>query len=256
MNKLQVFNNPEFGEIRTLEIDGKPYCVGSDVAKALGYARPNDAVTAHCRGTVKRRIADSSGRRQMMNCVSEGDLYRLIVHSQLPSAERFESWVFDEVLPSIRQTGKYEAQQPKQPKLGEINSAARIITKTLKDAGMPPEFRAIALQSLYAPAGVQIPLTGITMSERFYNPTEIAEKLGILSGNGKPHGQAVAALINTMEVSRDDKVLAPFQSNGHTGENVQYSENVMRMVRDWITQNHYPDKLTLPGKNYYVSYKS
>lgn len=63
MNKLQIFNSQEFGEIRTAEIDGKPYFVANDVAKALGYKRPNDAITAHCRGTVKHRIGVQTGVR-------------------------------------------------------------------------------------------------------------------------------------------------------------------------------------------------
>lgn len=109
MENLQVFNNPEFGKIRTVEQDGKVLFCGSDVAKALGYVRPNDAVSRHCRATVKRRTP-ISGKMQEINFISEGDVYRLIAHSKLPSAERFEQWVFDEVLPAIRKTGSYSMQ--------------------------------------------------------------------------------------------------------------------------------------------------
>lgn len=107
MNELKIFENKEFGNIRTVIIDDKPYFVASDVAKALGYARPNDAINQHCRATVKHRIIDSLGREQETNIIPEGDVYRLIVKSKLPTAEKFESWVFDEVLPQIRQTGGY-----------------------------------------------------------------------------------------------------------------------------------------------------
>lgn len=107
MNELMIFNNPEFGEIRTIEENGKVLFCGNDVAKALGYKRPNDAISAHCRGTVKRRITDSIGREQEMNFIPEGDIYRLAAKSELPGAERFESWIFDEVLPSIRKHGAY-----------------------------------------------------------------------------------------------------------------------------------------------------
>ena len=106
MNNIQVFNNPEFGDIRTIEIDGKPYFVGTDVAKALGYNNPRDAVSRHCKGVVKHDTPTSSGV-QSMSYINEGDLYRLIMKSKLPSAEKFESWVMDEVLPSIRKTGAY-----------------------------------------------------------------------------------------------------------------------------------------------------
>ena len=107
MNSLQIFNSEEFGEIRTIEIDGKPYFVGTDVAKALGYSNPRKAILDHCKGVTKRDTPTSSGV-QSMSYINEGDLYRLIMKSKLPSAEKFESWVMDEFLPAIRKTGSYQ----------------------------------------------------------------------------------------------------------------------------------------------------
>lgn len=107
MNELQIFNSPEFGDIRTVEIDGKPYFVGADVAKALGYKDTVNALKQHCRGVVKHHLTDSLGRNQEASFIPEGDLYRLIMKSKLPSAEKFESWVMDEILPSIRKNGGY-----------------------------------------------------------------------------------------------------------------------------------------------------
>lgn len=107
MNSLQIFNSEEFGEIRTIEIDGKPHFVGTDVAKALGYSNPRKAILDHCKGVTKRDTPTSSGV-QSMSYINEGDLYRLIMKSKLPSAEKFESWVMDEVLPAIRKTGSYQ----------------------------------------------------------------------------------------------------------------------------------------------------
>lgn len=104
--EMQIYKNPDFGSVRTLEIDGRPYFVANDVARALGYKRPADAVTAHCKGSVNRRYLTDGGEQEM-KVIPEGDVYRLIVKSQLPSAERFEMWVFDEVLPSIRKHGMY-----------------------------------------------------------------------------------------------------------------------------------------------------
>ena len=107
MNELQVFNSPEFGDIRTVEIDGTPYFVGADVAKALGYKDTVNALKQHCRGVVKHHLTDSLGRNQEASFIPEGDIYRLIVRSKLSSAEKFETWVFDEVIPSIRNNGGY-----------------------------------------------------------------------------------------------------------------------------------------------------
>lgn len=107
MNELHIFNSEEFGDIRTAEIDGKPYFVGTDVAKALGYSNPRKAILDHCKGVTKRDTPTTSGV-QSMSYINEGDLYRLIMKSKLPSAEKFEAWVMDEVLPTIRKTGSYQ----------------------------------------------------------------------------------------------------------------------------------------------------
>ena len=130
MNELQIFNSGEFGEIRTIEINGKPYFVGTDVAKALGYNNPRDAVSRHCKGVVKHDTPTSSGV-QLMSYINEGDLYRLIMKSKLPSAEKFETWVMDEVLPTIRKTGSYQkpmtiAEQIQLLALGNQNHEERI----------------------------------------------------------------------------------------------------------------------------------
>jgi len=106
MNELKIFENSKFGQVRIIEKDGKPYFVGSDVAKALGYAIPHKAVQTHCKGVLKWNIPTNGGNQEML-IIPEGDVYRLIVRSQLPDAEKFERWVFDEVLPAIRQTGGY-----------------------------------------------------------------------------------------------------------------------------------------------------
>ena len=105
-NKIEIFNNNEFGEIRTIEENGNILFCGSDIAKALGYTNPNKAINAHCRAITKRSTP-ISGKMQNINFIPEGDVYRLISHSKLPGAEKFEKWIFDEVLPTIRRHGAY-----------------------------------------------------------------------------------------------------------------------------------------------------
>lgn len=113
MNELKVFDNAEFGQVRTT-IDGDTilFC-GSDVAKALGYTKPSDAVAQHCRSTVKRGIPHPQNPEKMIDMlfIPEGDVYRLIVRSNLPAAEKFEHWLFDEVLPSIRKNGMWASEE-------------------------------------------------------------------------------------------------------------------------------------------------
>lgn len=105
-NRMASFSSKEFGQIRVIQENGKCLFCGLDVAKALGYKRPADAVTAHCKGSVIRRVPTSGGE-QSIKFIPEGDVYRLIAHSKMPAAVRFERWVFDEVLPTIRKHGGY-----------------------------------------------------------------------------------------------------------------------------------------------------
>lgn len=140
MNDLQIFSSPEFGELRTIEEGDKIYFVASDVAKALGYKRPADAVSAHCRYTVKRSIPHPQGKGTLqVNTIPEGDVYRLAARSELPSAEKFESWVFDEVLPTIRKTGGYSVKQKaqaEQDKTREMRAEAMLRNSISKQAKM------------------------------------------------------------------------------------------------------------------------
>lgn len=94
-------------KVRVVEIDGEPWWVAKDVAKSLGYKAPSDAVKNHCKGVAKRCPLATKGGSQEVRLISEGDLWRLIVNSNIPEAERFEKWIFEEVLPSIRKRGYY-----------------------------------------------------------------------------------------------------------------------------------------------------
>lgn len=134
MNQIEIFNSPEFGSIRTLEQNGKVLFCGTDVATALGYTNPRKAVRDHTRGGTKCSIGVQTGKKadgspavQMVEMlfIPEGDLYRLIAHSKLPSAERFEQWVFDEVLPAIRKHGAYLTKE----KLWEIATSPEALIK-------------------------------------------------------------------------------------------------------------------------------
>ena len=134
---ISTFNNSEFGEIRTIQNDSGILFCGSDVARALGYARPADAISAHCKG-VCVLPTPSAGGVQNTKFITEGDVYRLIAHSKLPGAERFERWVFDEVLPSIRKHGAYLTEDVLEQALASpdflIELATRLKTEKAKNA--------------------------------------------------------------------------------------------------------------------------
>ncbi|MGW7888656.1 BRO family protein [Staphylococcus xylosus] len=112
MQDLQVFNNSNFGDIEILTLDNKEWFPAIKVAEILGYTNPRDAINRHTklRGVVNHDVIDSLGRKQSKKFIDEGNLYRLITKSKLPQAEKFEEWVFDEVLPTLRKTGTYQSK--------------------------------------------------------------------------------------------------------------------------------------------------
>lgn len=109
MNELQIFNNPEFGQIRVIEIDGEPWMVGKDVAAALGYSAERNAIAAHVdeEDRLTHQIS-AAGQMRSVTLINESGLYSLVLSSKLPGAKKFRRWVTAEVLPSIRKTGGYE----------------------------------------------------------------------------------------------------------------------------------------------------
>lgn len=145
MNDIQIFNSPEFGEIRTVVINGEPWFVGRDVAVALGYAKPQNAVRDNVEedDARKRGITDTIGREQKTVIINESGLYSLIFGSKLESAKKFKKWVTSEVLPSIRKTGTYGQARlpmtiPEQIQIiaqgyGELHEEVQTIKKDLED---------------------------------------------------------------------------------------------------------------------------
>lgn len=110
--ELQVFSNPDFGEMRGLTIDGEPWFVGKDVAKALGYSNTADAVSKHVDDEDKLQSQNAiAGQNRNVVVINESGLYSLILSSKLPGAKAFKRWVTGEVLPAIRKTGAYRYEQ-------------------------------------------------------------------------------------------------------------------------------------------------
>lgn len=119
MSELQVFKNQEFGQVRSLVINGEPWLVGKDITKALGYDNPSKAIRDHVEEEDKRvgvqnvtpYIIDSLGRKQHPTFINESGLYALVFGSKLPSAKKFKRWVTSEVLPALRKTGQYQVKE-------------------------------------------------------------------------------------------------------------------------------------------------
>lgn len=241
MNELMIFKNEEFGQIRTVEIDGKPYFVGKDIANSLGYSNPRDAISRHCKGVVKHDSFKEGG--QNISLIPEGDMYRLITHSKLESAERFESWVFDEVLPTLRKTGSYEMPKKKpthKEKLPSVNQMVKNIKGALNDAGVDSKYIAAEIIRIYSDNGYPVKVPLVSEVPVLWDCTTMAKEFGILSESGRPHDKAVSAIIQKLDVSEAEIVKTAYSRNGHDGVTVQYKDSVFQKVKEWLKENGYP----------------
>nr|DAH19563.1 MAG TPA: repressor domain protein [Caudoviricetes sp.] len=136
MNDIQIFQNPEFGKIRTIDRDGEPWMVGVDVAKALGYAAPRNAIASHVDEEDKTSAliqGTGSNYKSMAILINESGLYSLILSSKLPNAREFKRWVTNEVLPSIRKHGGYIAGQDQLTPEELMAKALQVANKTLAE---------------------------------------------------------------------------------------------------------------------------
>ena len=168
MNDLKVFENEEFGSVRTTTFEDEPWFVGRDVAAALGYANPTRAVIMHVDEEDKRiegipREAQNGLLVTRIALINESGLYSLILSSKLPNAKRFKRWVTSEVLPAIRKTGAYSSKpetptfEPKRTSVGEIASLLLQIRQIQKAQGTTSRKIAFTAQRLCEQFGIELP---------------------------------------------------------------------------------------------------
>lgn len=172
MNELKIFEHPKFGKIRTIVEDGKTLFCGKDAASALGYRDTVNAIKQHCRWVVKRHLgvktgtkADGSPAVQQveLNFITEGDLCRLAAKSELPGANEFESWIFDEVIPSILRTGTYSISPTSSRRPVEVSPGgmAKLILanrRVMLDMGCSFVEVGAATKVLYEVYGIPVPI--------------------------------------------------------------------------------------------------
>ncbi|HGS9865924.1 TPA: Bro-N domain-containing protein [Clostridioides difficile] len=239
-NNLQVFKNSDFGEIRTVEIDGKPYFVATDIARCLGYKDATNAIKQHCKWVVKHHIPHPQSKTKTLevNVIPEGDMYRLITNSELPSAEKFESWVFDEVLPSIRKTGTYSTKSKNIKDESEIkymNAQARLKNARAREAKIYLELADKVdikeyKQIMYSKTTellsgeTLIPLPKI--ERKTYSATDIGKMLGISANK-------VGGLANAYNLKTDEYGINVWDKAKYSDKqvpNFRYYENVIPVL--------------------------
>ena len=151
MDGLKLFENPKFGKVRTITEDGKVLFCGSDVAKTLGYAKPQNAIDRNCRCALKRGIPhpQSPGKKIEMLFITEGDVIRLVARSPLPEAAKVESWIFDEVIPSVLHHGAYMTPDTLDQMIASPEFGIRLLTelKEERDRRKEVEAQKVALEA-------------------------------------------------------------------------------------------------------------
>lgn len=164
MQELKIFDNEEFGQVRTVMIDNEPWFVGNDVAKALGYAKVWEAIKTNVdeMDTSLMGVTDSLGRKQQTTIINESGLYSLIFGSKLETAQKFKRWVTSEVLPALRKNGTYTVdttcQYPVSPAaIDSATSAGRLLERLMKGQGIPPHMIMMAVKSVFQQAGIDLP---------------------------------------------------------------------------------------------------
>lgn len=184
-NELQVFNSSEFGNVRVVQVDGEPWFVGKDIAEALGFAKPFNAITTHVDNddTLKQGITDNLGRVQETTLINESGLYALIFGSRLETAKAFKRWVTHEVLPAIRKTGSYKTpkQSSDREKAMLKNAQARsakLWLEIAKNTGIQTYKDVCNAYAAKELAGEDVlPLPKV--QEKSYSATDIGKMLGV-----------------------------------------------------------------------------
>lgn len=196
MGELMIFNSPEFGQIRSVEIDGEPWLVGKDVAAALGYSDTDQALRKRVDDEDKlTRQIDGSGQNRSMTIINESGLYSLILSSKLPGAKKFKRWVTSEVLPSIRKTGGYLPAAAERT-LADLTAAVQLLTERLDVLAEAPALPG-QVSPPEKPRRRKRP-PGIAAQRRWMRTA--SEKLDLMQARlGLPHNILLSQIYHIME---------------------------------------------------------
>ena len=254
-NSIKIFENNQFGQIRSIEKDGEPWFVAVDVCQALDIQNTSDAIK---RLDDDERAMFNLGRQGKANMVNEYGLYNLILASRKTEAKEFKRWITHEVIPSIRKTGSYTVTAPDAidyKKLPSTNHAASILMRSYKMAGANMVSLASTIAAMYRGLGVPVPALEAPVQSTYLSASQIADKLGIMSKSGKPHAQLVSGIIDQIDVQEELTQIMTFEQNGHSGTMIQYKPEVMILVEKYLYDSDFPLMFNLRDRNYQVQYR-
>ena len=239
---IQVFNNTEFGEIRTMEINGEPWFVGKDIATALGYSNPRDALSKHVDSDDKGVAnCDTPSGTQKMTIINESGMYSLILGSKLDGAKRFKRWVTSEILPTIRKTGAFATDsaaaelKARELRVKEMNAQARLInaeTRRLLILQKEKGLSKVAVDALAVRAMEDV--TGkdlgdyLPRTEKTYSASEIGNALGISAAK-------VGKIANAYGLKTDEYGITVMDKSRYSSKEVaafRYNEHGKRKIKE------------------------
>lgn len=270
MQELMIF---EGCKVEVFELNGRVLFNPHHVAECLEISDVKSSIRSfNDKQVVKVRNSDvrSMHFRKLNNAgenfLTESGVYKLVFKSRKPNAEAFTDWISDEVLPTLRKTGSYEMpkKKSKQKNLSSTNMLVKTVSSIFEKAGVNPLYIAAEAKRLYkeqVDIDIQIPLlTDKEEMPKLYDCTEIAKELGILSVSGKPHNQAVSAILSKLQLEESEIVKTAFSRNGHDDVTTQFKPSVYVKVQNWLEENNYPVKIPYTDskgnyKNYSVVYQ-
>lgn len=252
-SKVKAFENSELGlKVRTItNPDGSISINAEDTAIGFGWttvAKSGNEVIRWARMNSYCKELGFSPQVGKEDFIPEPLFYRLGMKANNATAEVFQNWLAFEVIPSIRRTGSYEMpKKEKKKNLSSANMLVKTVSGIFKEAGVSPLYIAAEAKRLYkeqADIDIQIPLvTDKETMPKLYDCTEIAKELGIMSASGKPHNQAVSAILSKLDIEESEIVTTAFSRNGHDDVTTQYKPSVYVKVQDWLESNGNPAKI-------------
>lgn len=252
MNNLMIF---EGHEVEVFEFEGQFLFNPKHVAEVLEIKNVNDNIRNMSNKQVIKLTNSKIGKTDFRklhntgeNFLTESGVYKLVFKSHKPNAEKFTDWIADEVLPILRKTGSYEMSKqgkPKKEKLPSVNMMVKNIKEALHDAGVDSKYIAAEVVRIYSDSGYPVNAPLISDTPKLWDCTTIAKEVGIFSESGRPHDKAVSAIIQKLDIFKDEVVRTAYSRNGHDGVTVQYKDTVLQKVKEWLQENGYPTIIEL-----------
>lgn len=250
MSDIKIFENNQFGEVRTLKRNDQVLFVAKDVCDSLDIKNTTDAVKRLDDDEVTR--LNLGGRVGETNLVNEFGLYNLVLGSRKPEAKKFKRWITHDVIPEIRKTGSYNSQPQIDGKHFALESS-KLLMPLMEELQLSASSKMTAIKRIYNEAGIELPFH-VQLPDNLLTCTDIARKIGVYSNSGNPHHQAIGAIINELDL-KPNEIERTMGSNGkHQYEQDQYYPSVLEKVRGWLTIKGKPERVETSSRNYNIQY--